>query len=976
MFSIEPPAPTVDEGWDLTQMDVTVGVAKFDLYLELDERPSGIIGRFLYSSDLFDPPGIRRMIAHWTNLLAAAVDNPHCPLGRLPLQSQQEAAELLRGVNATGRAYRPTTLPERFAAKTNENPDAVAIECHGRSWSYRELRQRVDQLAAQLQSAGVGRECLVCIVLERGFDMVAGLLAILRAGGAYLPLDPQLPEARFATLLQEARPSVLLTRHALLNRIPRSAAKIVLCESIEAADVTVVESSARPDDLAYLLYTSGSTGRPKAVEISHRSLANLLAAMQDELQLGVGDTWLAVTALSFDIAALELFLPLVTGGTLLLASEEETADPQRLMALLRSCRCTVMQATPATWRALISSGWPGSPELKILCGGEALSHDLAARLLQRSTSVWNLYGPTETTIWSLIHKVRPEDDPVPIGRPLANTRVYVLDADGEPVPPAIAGELFIGGSGLARGYRNDATLTGQKFRTLPALSAERLYQTGDVVRFRTDGLLEFLGRVDNQVKVRGYRIGLEEVEAAIGAHPGIAAAAVRTFRDASGEASLVAFVVPSRAEATLELSGFLEQRLPRYLIPSRCVLVPSLPMTAHGKLDRSRLVMPPQATQTPVTAPRDALEQTLANIWKRLLGVPSVDMHDNFFQLGGHSLMAAMLAAEIRKSTQRELPLASLFLAPTIASQADLLRSDREPAFSHLVSLRKEGRGRPLFIVHAVFGDVLQYVGLAERLQIDRPIYALQARGADARQSPHTTIGEMAAAYIAEIRSLQPAGPYALAGYSFGGLIAYEMACRLRKSGDQVDLLALFETDVYYRNLRLVEYLAYQWNLAGRVVRKLKILPLREWPPYLLSKLAMIWRRLFVRLDDPERVEAAASGLPERVLARKREMYKNCVREFIAYRPRRFAGKVTLFNTAEPPFDLCDPLPLWRRKAECVDVFTIDGTHGTIMEEPNVSGLAAQLSNCLTWADRGAVTQDRLNSGERWNVCTSSTSGA
>jgi acetoacetyl-CoA synthetase len=303
-------------------------------------------------------------------------------------------------------------------------------------------------------------------------------------------------------------------------------------------------------------------------------------------------------------------------------------------------------------------------------------------------------------------------------------------------------------------------------------------------------------------------------------------------------------------------------------------------------------------------------------------------------------------------STQRELPLVSLFLAPTIASQADLLRADEGPAFSHLVGLRTEGSGRPLFIVHAMFGDVLQYVGLAARLQTDRPIYALQARGVDTKQSPHATIGEMATAYIAEIRALQPEGPYALAGYSFGGLIAYEMACELRARGEQVDLLALFETDVYYRNLRLGEYLSYQWSLAGRVVRKLKVLPVREWPPYLLSKLAMIWHRLLVRLDDVGRVQTAPE-LPEPVQRRKREMYRICVREFLAYRPGRFAGKITVFNTAEPPFDLCDPLPLWRRKAERVDVFTIDGTHGTIMDEPNVSGLASQLSRCLARVDGG-----------------------
>ena len=965
LFSVEPPPPVIPDGWDLTQMDVTVGVAKFDLYLELDERPEGLIGRFLYSTDLFDAQTIQRMIGHWTNVLAGIVADPASPLARLPLLSPEESRQLLGDVNATRRVYPERTAVSWFDDQAKKTPDAIAIVCRGKTWRYRDLRERTNVLASRLERTGIARGALVGIMMERSPDMVAALLAVNKSGAAYLPLDPNLPEKRLAALVEDSKPAAVLTERSLAPRLPPGPA-ILLCDDLAPGDEfsRVVESRWRPDDLAYVLYTSGSTGKPKAVEIAHRSLANLLAAMQDELQLGPRDRFLAVTTLSFDIAALELFLPLVTGATLVLAGRGEAADPPRLIALLRQSNPTIMQATPATWRALISAGWMGSKSLSILCGGEALQSDLAGALLERSSTLWNVYGPTETTIWSMIHRVRREDDPVPIGRPLANTTIYVLDTNGQPVPAGVTGELHIGGAGVARGYRNDPALTAARFRTIPALSGERLYRTGDIVRFRRDGLVECLGRSDNQVKIRGFRVEVEEVEAAIVAHPGIAAAAVRSFPDASRELSLVAFVVPTAitGEDDLGLTRFLEQRLPAHMIPSRVVPVTSLPTTSNGKIDRAGLQVPQDTRRRERAEPRDALEKMLAELWTKLLAVSTIGRDEDFFELGGHSLLAAMLAAEIGAKAHRNLPLASLFQARTIAAMAELLRSGEEPTFSHLVGLRTKGRGRPLFIVHGIFGNVLQFHSLAEQLKTDRPIYALQARGVDQRHQPHKTIAEMAEAYIDAIRKVQSAGPYTLAGYSFGGLIAYEMACRLREQGEEVDVLALFETDVYYRNLLFAEWLSYQWSLVARVVRKLKILPFREWSPYLMSKLSMILHRLFLRLETAE-AEDHSHEVPEGMRARNREMYRICIREFISYRPRRFAGRIAVFHTAEPAFDVCDPLPLWRRMADRVDVFTVAGTHGTVMNRENAGSLAAQLGRCLAGEDSTKCSPPESYSG-------------
>jgi amino acid adenylation domain-containing protein len=870
-------------------------------------------------------------------------------LGRLPL-AERKSKGLLSAINAAQRRCRPGTLPDWFDLQARATPDSPAVECGGRTWSYRDLRERAEQLTAALRRAGAGRGCLVGLLVERSFDMVTGLIAILQSGAAYLPLDPQLPQARLDMRVADAKPLILLTQKSLLDRIAYAQAKIVLCEdaSPSADRFDSMDLRGDPDDLAYVLYTSGSTGRPKAVEVRHRSLANLLTAMQDHLHLGTQDVLLAVTTPSFDIAALELFLPLVTGGCVSVASREEAMEPGRLVELLQRSRATVMQATPTTWRGLIAAGWSGSPKLKILCGGEALQSHLAHQLADRGEAVWNLYGPTETTIWSLIHKVRREDNPVPIGKPLANTEVYVLDTGGEPVPTGIAGELYIGGVGVARGYRNDPGLTEQKFCMLPALSSNSLYRTGDMVRFREDGLLEFLGRVDNQVKVRGFRVGLEEIEAAICAHPGIAASAVRAFGDASGESALAAFVVPKTPFAQdTNLRTFLGQTLPGYMVPTRFVFVSSLPTTANGKLDRAKLPVPQESGVRHVSEPRDELERMLARLWIRLLGISVPDVHDNFFDLGGHSLLAAMLMAEIKKETGRELPLATLFRAPTIASLADLLRTHEEADFSHLVALKSEGSGQPLFIVHGIFGNVLQLHGLAANMETDRPIYALQARGADLRQQPHATIAEMASAYIGAIRAVQPAGAYALAGYSFGGLIAFEMARRLREAGEEIDLLALFETDVSHRNLHSAEWLSSQWMIVRRNLRRLLALPPRQWMHFFMSRAAVLWRRLVWGRDFMRELDDASQNLPGSVRARNREMYDIGAREFAAYPPQYYPGTIAIFRTTDPG----DPLPFWRKVADRVDVFDIAGEHGTIMDEPNVTRLAAQLSRCLAGHD-------------------------
>ena len=722
LFSIEPPAAPFAEGWDLTQMDVAVGAAKFDLYLELDERPEGLIGRFLYSADLFDPETIRRMIGHWCTLVEAAVDDPDCPLERLALLTRAEVAEL-DGWNATTRAAPQATLHALVAAQARATPEAVAVAAPERSCTYAALDRQADAIAGWLCAEGVGPGVLVAVCLERTADIVAALLGILKAGAAYMPLDPSQPPARLAQCLGEAAATVLLTRSLLRAAFPQAVARVLLLEEATEAGAAPPLVALDPDSLAYVLCTSGSTGKPKVVEVTHRAVVNLLAAMQDTPGFAAGDALLAVTTLSFDIAALELFLPLMSGGRVILASREVAADPFSLAELIDRTRPAVMQATPSTWRALVDAGWPGLPGLRLLVGGEALSRELADALLCRADSVWNLYGPTETTIWSTLQRVQPGEGAIPIGRPVANTTVFVLDPHGNRCPVGVPGELHIGGYGVARGYRNQPALTRQHFIALPATAGQRVYATSDIARLRADGTLDWLGRTDDQVKIRGHRIGLGEIEAVLETHPAIAAAMVQPHTEAGGTLGLTAWLVAGadKLPDAGALRRFLGQMLPDAMLPGRYLQVPALPLMSNGKRDRAALPAPSLLPTAGPAWPCTAQESRLAALYAELLGCAKVGGEDSFFDLGGHSLLAARLIGRIEQVFGRRLPLAAVFASPTVAELARCIDEAAPPAM-------KNDADRKLMLLFESLGDDCEF-GLVQRRYGAEPLSLLRFTG-------------------------------------------------------------------------------------------------------------------------------------------------------------------------------------------------------------------------------------------------------
>ena len=536
----------------LERTPVHTETSMFDMTWFAIEVPDGLLLRTEYNTDLFDGTTIQRALGHFQTLLAGVAADPGQRLSDLPLLNDEERRQVLTEFNATQADYADhLCVHYLLEQRAQQMPAAIAVVSGEQQLTYGELNARANQLANYLRKRGVGPDVLVGICIDRSVDMLVGILGILKAGGAYVPVDPAYPKDRIAFILEDAKVSLLITLKSLTGSLPQHSAQVVLLDedwhSIVEKNADDVTRNITPDNLAYVLYTSGSTGKPKGVQIQHRSLTNFLCSMQQEPGIKRDDVLLAVTTLSFDIAGLELYLPLTVGARLVLASYEEARDGRSLITKLENEGVTVMQATPATWRLMLESGWQGSERLKILCGGEAFPRELADQLLPKCAELWNMYGPTETTIWSTLHRIKAgETGPVSIGRPIANTQTYVLDSNRQPVPIGVAGELYIGGDGLARGYLNRADLTRDKFVT-HAFDAEpprRLYRTGDLVRYRPDGTLIFLGRVDNQVKLRGFRIELGEIESVLTEHDGVLQSVVVAREDEPGNQRLVAYVLP------------------------------------------------------------------------------------------------------------------------------------------------------------------------------------------------------------------------------------------------------------------------------------------------------------------------------------------------------------------------------------------------------------------------------------------------
>ncbi|MFE7646433.1 amino acid adenylation domain-containing protein [Streptomyces phaeoluteigriseus] len=799
---------------DLPGLDVEFGAAgtggaRFDLAFDLAEEqdttgaPAGLAGRLEFSADLFTEDTARRLADRFAHLLDALTSNPGEPLSTVSALLPGERETLLEEWNQTP-AHPYDGPPHRwFEQRAAAHPDRTALVCEDRALTYRELDEQADRLARALRARGAGPGSLVAVALRRSAELAVAVLAVHKAGAAYLPIDPAYPAERIGYVVEDAGPVLALTTTDVADGLPalHAVPRLLLDEPVP--DAPGLTGDPAPADAAYTIYTSGSTGRPKGVVISFAAFANFLADQRARLELGEEDGFVAVTTFGFDIANLELFAPLISGARLVLAGHDTVRDPDALAALLTDSDATVMQATPTLWHALVTEHPHALAGLHALTGGEAISPALAARLAATTRKLTNLYGPTETTIWSTATELDGTGTP-PIGRPLGGNRTYVLGPDLNPVPTGATGELYIGGVGLARGYHGRPGLTAERFVADPFASrpGARMYRTGDLVRQRPDGTIDYLGRLDHQVKVRGFRIELGEIEAALTDHPDVEQSAVVVRED-----RLTGYVVTVSGTEPADLRSRAARRLPDYMVPTGLVVLDALPLTPNGKVDRDRLPAPAAAAPTGGRPPAGPREELLCRLFAETLGTGAqpVGADDDFFALGGDSIRSIRLVGRAKAAGVRFTP-ADVFVHRTVAALAALDEPDvpdsvasgagvggaetsGDAAFAPVLPIRPHGSRPPLFCVHGGVGLGWPFLSLAAHLP-DTPVHAFQAGGIQDDAPQPESVSEMAAQYVERMVEIQPDGPYHILGWSFGGLVAHEMACQLVESGKEVALLA------------------------------------------------------------------------------------------------------------------------------------------------------------------------------------------
>jgi amino acid adenylation domain-containing protein len=944
-----------DPGLDEFEFDD--GVSRFDLTAEFTERPTHLDCRFRFSTDLFDDDTIARLATHLKIVLEGIAGNPNQKISVIPLLAPSELRQIVDEWNRTEVEYRPEQrLHELFEAQVEKTPTAAAVEFEETKLTYQELNERANQLAHYLRSAGVGPDVLVGVCIERSAELVVALLGILKAGAAYLPLETEYPAERLQFILNDSATPILITQKSLSDRI-RTDARIVCLDEEEIGNQSRENPgfAVSPENLVYAIYTSGSTGKPKGTLITHRGLSNYLSWANQAYPVAEGKGAPVHSSIAFDLTVTGLFTPLLAGRTAYVLKESQGVE-SLISALKTGPGFSLIKITPAHLELLsheLTREEAARCASAFIIGGEALTAD-SIKFWQDAapdTLLVNEYGPTETVVGCCVYKVGKEDQSlrsIPIGRPIANTRLYVLSPQLQPQPVGVPGELYIGGPGLARGYVNRPDLTAHAFVPDPfsRSGGERLYRTGDLARYRADGKLEYLGRIDNQVKVSGFRIELEEIETVLRAHNTVENVAV-----VARQGKLLAYVVVTPAARTdlaklwSELRGFIKTKLPEYMSPGIFVALDSLPVTPNGKVDRRALPHVDELRpdlEEPYVGPRDQIEERLTMLWTNVLQLKSIGVRDNFFELGGNSLLAARLFAHIANSFGKHLPLATLFLSPTIEQLANCLRdSDTSKTWSSLVAIQPEGSRPPLFCVHAAGANVLIYRPLSRHLGKDQPVYALQAQGLDGRARPLTSVEDMAALYIREMRAVQPEGPYFLLGASFGGLVIYEMAQQLIEQNQQVALLAMLNTDCPV------------YSFAKRI--RCHVGHLMEKGPREYAQ-GIVNRRFKGRVSETKNETSDFDPEIQKVLAKDSGVDKSLVRTVLAiiaageqYVPARvYPGKITFFWARDAKRDFEDNRLAWRKLAGAgFDVHVVPGTHTSMREEPHVAELAAKLRTCL-----------------------------
>ena len=938
--------------------------AHFDLTLSISERRSELIARLSYSTDLFDGTTIERMLGHFEVLLEGIVDRPDQRISRFQLLKDTERRQLEEWNRTSSQYPRDRDLPPLFEAQAERTPEAVALELEEERLTYSELNRRANQLAHKLKKLGVGPDVLVGLYLERSLETMVAVLSVLKAGGAYMPLDTAYPQDRLGFMLADANPRVVVTQQKLLKRIPDQKSPI-LCidsksESVAAESSENPKLESVPGNLAYVIYTSGSTGKPKGVAMTRLALVNLITWQGRVSNSNESTRTLQFTSLSFDVSFQEIFSTWCSGGTLVLIQERIRRDSLALLHFLHNKRINRLFLPFIALEHLAETAaycevLPSALKEVYTAGEQLIITPKILGLLEKlpECSLHNHYGPSESHVVTAhtLPASRDQWQPrPPIGCPIENCQVYILDHHLRPVPVGIAGELFIGGGCLARGYLDRPELTAEKFVPNPFAQGGigRLYRTGDLARYLRDGNIEFLGRSDRQVKLRGFRIELGEIESVLVRHPRVREAAVVVREDVPGEQRLVAYLVGygGRAREVGELRGFLSKELPDYMVPSAYVFLDALPLTPSGKVDRRALPAVSRverALSERYVGPRDAIERKLTKIWEELLGVGRIGVKDSFFDLGGHSLLAMRLIARVEQELRRTFSLADLFQSPTVERLAQKLQRRLSAQLPLLAPLRKFGSKPPVF-VHGASFELSRYV------DIDQPFFGLEPHGQGGRRAPDT-VEEMAADYLQQIRAVQSQGPYFIGGYSLGGVVAYEMAQQLRRSGQVVGLLVLIDptsprfwiptssppsSQLSVSNYRLA--LRREWKnfreLAGKDLAEYVTAALkwRSESLYGVVKLRICQLYLKFGLRIPSHLRMAY-------------FFSISGRAIRRYRPEPYEGRVVLLSSHQ---NRINARFVWSQLARGeLEIHELPGGHLDPIKGPQVAMWGNQLKSCL-----------------------------
>jgi amino acid adenylation domain-containing protein len=965
----------------------------FDCEMNVVEGKEGISINWQYKADLFDAETISRWVAHYQTLLAGIVADPERAISKLPLLTGEERRELLMGREGEMPDFPPDhCLHELFTEQARRTPEAVAVSFGNQRLTYRELDRKADLLAHRLQERGVGPEDLVGLCVERSPELIVGILGILKAGGAYLPLDPSYPKERLAFMVDDARVSFLLTQKSLTSCLPEHQATVIYFDrdsEMTREELLPTENTiacGKPDNLAYVIYTSGSTGKPKGALITHRNVTRLFSSTEAWFGFGADDVWTLFHSYAFDFSVWEMWGALLCGGRLVIVPQEVSRSPKEFASLIARERVTVLNQTPSAFRQLLpyltDSMDPGALSLRyVIFGGEALDLQMLKpwfdRQSDRTPRIVNMYGITETTVHVTYKPIIEADLDAPsgsvIGRPIPDLKLYLLDSHLEPVPRGVAGEIYVGGAGVARGYLHRPELTKERFIADP-FSADpqaRLYRAGDLARRLSNDELEYLGRIDQQVKIRGFRIEPCEIEACLGACPGIRSTVVVAREDKDGEKRLIAYIeADADGQPTVrELISFMRRSLPEYMVPSAFVFLDSFPLTHNGKVDYRALPDPNHkySDQHEYAAPRNETERVLCQVWSEVLGVERVGIDDDFFTLGGHSLLAAKVFRRLDEKFGHSLPLAVLFTAPTVRLLAEHYRvsveSNKNPV---VVPLRASGTLPPLFAVPGIFGNVVGFADLARELGSQQPVYGLQSRGLDGDATPLDSIEEMARTYAAEIRSVQPYGPYALVGACFGATVAYEMARQMLADGEPVAFLGLLDPTEqegsrsdrgYYKMPAGVTWAA---ALSSMIARRLQLyareargLTRRQW----LNFVACKFRNVSAALSDQKRMCGVGRELNQI------KVYQANLRALDRYRRQPLYGSLSsleIFQTTTYETDLLpfriDWSRFWTGPIKFHEMPGKDS--GDMASGDNARVLAASLGQRLRLAFQAAKRRD------------------